>query len=41
MEELLTVNFYCYECGANAFEAVQKQILAQGHCWSYANSLKS
>ena len=24
---------------ANASEAVQKQILAQGRCWSYANQL--
>ena len=30
------VNFCCYEYGANSSEAVQKQRLAQGHCWSYA-----
>ena len=34
------VNFCCYEYGANASEAVQKQRLAQGHCWSYDISLK-
>ena len=26
---------------ANASEAVQKRRLAQGHCWSYANSLNN
>ena len=39
--EAVLVNFYCYEYGANASEAVQKQRLAEGHCWSYANSLNS
>ena len=39
--ETILVNFCCYEYGANASEAVQKQRLAQGHYWSYANSLNS
>ena len=38
--DAVLVNFCCYEYGANASEAVQKRRLAQGHCWSYANSLK-
>ena len=38
--ETVLVNFCCYEYGANASEAVQKKSLAQGHCWSYAISLK-
>ena len=38
--EAVLVDFCCYEYGANVSEAVQKQRLAQGHCWSYANSLK-
>ena len=38
--EAVLVNFCCYEYGANASEAVQKKRLAQGHCWSYAISLK-
>ena len=39
--EAVLVNFCCYEYGANVSEAVQKRRLAQGHCWSYANSLNS
>ena len=31
--EAVLVNFYCYEYGVNASEAV--------HSWSYANSLNS
>ena len=38
--EAVLVNFCCYEYGANASEAVQKQRLAQGHCGNYDNSLK-
>ena len=29
--EAVLVNFCCYKYGANAFEAVEKQRLAQGH----------
>ena len=39
--EAVLINFCCYEYSANASEAVQKQRLAQGRCWSYANSLNS
>ena len=39
--EVDLVNLCCYEYGVNASEAVQKRRLAQGHCWSYANSLNS
>ena len=38
--ETVLVNFCCYEYDANASEAVQKPRLAQGQCWSYANSPK-
>ena len=38
--EAVLVNFCRYEYGANASETVQKQRLAQRHCFSYANSLK-
>ena len=37
--EAVLVNFCCYKYGANASEAVEKQRLAQGHWWSYLNSL--
>ena len=37
--EVVLVNFCCYEYGDNASKAVQKQRLAQGHCWSYVSSL--
>ena len=34
--EAVLINFCCYEYySANASEAVQKQRLAQGRCWSY------
>ena len=39
--EAALVNFCCYGYGANASEVVQKQRLAQGHCWSFTNSLNS
>ena len=39
--EAVLVNFCCYEYGASAYEVVQKRRLAQGHCWSYVNSLNS
>ena len=35
----MNIDIMC--CSANASEAVQKRRLAQGHCWSYANSLNS
>ena len=42
--EAVLINFCCYEYNiysTNASEAVQKRRLAQGHSWSYANSLNS
>ena len=41
--EAVLINFCCYEyvIMSMLLEAVQKQRLAQGRCWSYANSLNS
>ena len=42
--EAVLINFCSYEhiiVSSNASVAVQKRRLAQGHCWSYANSLNS
>ena len=36
--ELILVNFCCYDCGANASEAVQK--ISTGTLGLYVNSLK-
>ena len=38
--EAVLVNFCCYKYGANASEAKEFKRLAEGRCWSYANSLK-